>query len=1308
MKSLFIIVSVLAALCSCRKEPVENVAPEGTMLIKVSLEETKVAIGNGTGDDSKTLSFSAGDKISVFANGENNCFTTANGGKTALFSGTADQIDGYYYVVSPYSKTSTIASDNRITVNIPAVQKAVKGSVDPEAMVSVGRARTGESLELLNVPSLVKVVVPEGARYKQIELACSQKEKEVHVYNQSISGEISIDYTGAMSVSSDADKRSTTITLVPSGGETVIGPGEYYIATRPGTYRIGLTFVTEDDRLFIRKSGSDSELVRSHIHSAGELDRALFTDITAPATLATGATVNLAVKKLANASVSAVTEDDLTITSVAVKTMSLGGLVGKFALVSSSSSAHPVYARLAGTELTFYTPGRSLVLNENSMGLFRNFKALSSLDFSAFDASAAQNMTRAFAQSGFETLDLSSLKGDNVSSLNYAFENCTSLVDVDLSGFSGKSLTDFSFAFSGCSALEKLNLVSAHTDKVTNFKACFSACKAVSELHLGYYFTLDAVSDLATGCKNMFYNTSLAVSQAGSKCDLYCTNEFYNAMSLANPGKAVTAFNAARFNLHAITAGINLLSDSPIYLVRGRKAYAKISVVPVELENVSIEVSSSPYFTSLVEPGELPGEYLITFEDSKVALNYKETLTVTASFSQQGEPKSYQLNLAVNSSEANSLDTGLPIVMVETPGGVEIKDKETWIEGSKLLILNPDMTVSYEGGMSVKGRGNNTWQFEKKPYAIKLDEKSPILGMKSHKRWCLLANYVDRTLMRNEIAYAIGRMTSLAWTPSGKFVECFVNGVHRGCYYLCEQIKVDKNRVNIADLEPGVPDGGYLFEFDDYFDEAYKFRSLVRNLPVQFKDPDEVEQCQFDFAQSYINNMEEALYDDGRFAAREYLDYMDIQSYADYYLVIELTQNLDACVPKSFYMHKDKGGKMTAGPLWDFDYATFKKDPLLPARTGYNFIAQGENQGHYFHRLMQDPQFRSLVRERWDAMKPALATIPDYIDATADAIRKSEEKNHAMWPIDDRFIAGDEQMTFDQAVATLKEAYKGKYDFLDANLSATAPPVTSAGPKISIFGDSISTYAGYIQGYTTYYPYGSLNSVDMTYWMKLIQMTEGTLEKNISYSGSCVSYAEETFECTASGRSYPLAARKTRCFHTRYAENGIGDPDILLLYGGTNDRVFCKGNVPRPGDVYVENGAYFYSEDGGKGQYSPAAGEVEALCSTASENLDTDYFMPAYVLLLRKIFADHPKVKIACLVGDGMTDAQDAWIKGVTEYFSTHGYAGRIKTVSFHNAGNYDGKHYDSNIPKVSGVHPNEQGMTYMANFIYNEIQDWL
>lgn len=283
------------------------------------------------------------------------------------------------------------------------------------------------------------------------------------------------------------------------------------------------------------------------------------------------------------------------------------------------------------------------------------------------------------------------------------------------------------------------------------------------------------------------------------------------------------------------------------------------------------------------------------------------------------------------------------------------------------------------------------------------------------------------------------------------------------------------------------------------------------------------------------------------------------------------------------------------------------------------------------------------------------------------------------------------------------------------------PGPEPTGPKFAIFGDSISTYAGYIQGYTPYYPYNpnsesnTVDSVSKTYWMQLINKFDGSLAMNISYSGSCVSYAQDTYTCSSSGKANKLATRQTRCFLERYKEHSdLGNPDVILLYGGTNDRVFSRGNVPCEGDQTNVNWkasgvANVPSADGGKGQYAPAAGEVDALCATASENLDTDFFMHAYVVLLRQMLADHPNAKIACLVGDGMTDAQEAWIKGVCTYMAAHGYQNRIKAVSFHNAGNDDGKKYDPNIPKQqASVHPNALGMTYMANFIYNELKDWI
>ena len=98
---------------------------------------------------------------------------------------------------------------------------------------------------------------------------------------------------------------------------------------------------------------------------------------------------------------------------------------------------------------------------------------------------------------------------------------------------------------------------------------------------------------------------------------------------------------------------------------------------------------------------------------------------------------------------------------------------------------------------SVRGRGNTTWTWPKKPYLVKLDSKASVFGLPAHKRWILLANFMDRTMMRNLVSMKVASLTSLAWTPSCRPVELVLNGSHMGNYLLIEQVRVDKNRVDV-------------------------------------------------------------------------------------------------------------------------------------------------------------------------------------------------------------------------------------------------------------------------------------------------------------------------------------------------------------------------------------------------------------------------------------------------------------------------------------------------------------------------------
>lgn len=375
------------------------------------------------------------------------------------------------------------------------------------------------------------------------------------------------------------------------------------------------------------------------------------------------------------------------------------------------------------------------------------------------------------------------------------------------------------------------------------------------------------------------------------------------------------------------------------------------------------------------------------------------------------------------------INTELPVVHIETPENVEITSKDIWTEGSTISIHLPDGSIDYVGNMSIRGRGNSTWGYPKKPYAIKLDKKSKVLGMPKHKRWVLLANWMDRTLLRNSVAFEIARATDQEWVSRGKHVEVVLNEKHIGNYYLCEQIKIDENRVNIKemtseDIDSESITGGYLLEFDTNFDEVNKFYSKIFNLPVMLKDPDEevLQTQQLEYITTYVNTIEELLSSENYLKVR---DYLDINSFIDWWFIHELTLNGEPLHPKSSYMYKDRNAKLKAGPVWDFDWGTFR--PL----GGYCV-----KNAIWYSLLFKDPVFVQTVKVRWKNFKGSFENIIPFIDKQASLIKKSSDVNIKMWPIDYLLVNGDESLSFDEAVERMKNAYRERLDWLDAAINA--------------------------------------------------------------------------------------------------------------------------------------------------------------------------------------------------------------------------------------------------------------------------------
>lgn len=359
-----------------------------------------------------------------------------------------------------------------------------------------------------------------------------------------------------------------------------------------------------------------------------------------------------------------------------------------------------------------------------------------------------------------------------------------------------------------------------------------------------------------------------------------------------------------------------------------------------------------------------------------------------------------------------TLGTGLRSVYITYKGTIT---KENWVQNAIIWIVDDAGKVYYKSdGLSIQGRGNSTWYHPKKPYKIKLSAKEDLIGHGKSKRYVLLANWLDRTLLRNEVAFELARKTSLDWTPSGEFVELYLNGEHQGNYWLGEQIRVETGRIQ-AD---------YLIEMDTYYDETWKFYSTYGFRPnswdyglpinVKFPDDDELTSAQFQEIKSLVAGVENAIYNGGDFKSK-----MDLDSFLDWYLLHEVTYNGEPNHPKSSYFHFFNG-VMKAGPAWDFDWFTFQPDTH-----GY-FIPNSI----YFGQLFKDQAVKDRLKERWTELKPKFMGVDDYIVQKAEQIRKSSDINIKMWP-STGYVNGDDEMTFDDAVARMRKALKDRIQELD-------------------------------------------------------------------------------------------------------------------------------------------------------------------------------------------------------------------------------------------------------------------------------------
>lgn len=475
----------------------------------------------------------------------------------------------------------------------------------------------------------------------------------------------------------------------------------------------------------------------------------------------------------------------------------------------------------------------------------------------------------------------------------------------------------------------------------------------------------------------------------------------------------------------------SFVTEATLNLTDGEVKTKKQSAIQVlNLDNIVVADGELLETYVVILPTDLTGKTLCTKLYNEEGICYSATL----------EGKNYEAGTFYNIGkivEEDVLNTGLPVVIINTPDNAEITSKDIYVENAFISIINAYGEEELLEETNIKGRGNSTWGCPKKPYAIKFDKKQKVLGMPKDKSWVLLANYYDPTLIRNDLAFYMGdKMSNLDYTPHYQYINLILNGENKGLYQLGEKVKISDGRVNVGD-------DGFLMEIDvraKNEDDARWFEVPHISNPVNIKDPDvEYEDADYLFAKNYVTLADEALFSN-EFCNLDngWQAYMDMDSFADWYLINEIAKNNDAVFYSSCYMNLCRNGKLKMGPIWDFDIA-FGGYPWEPRASEIANVTSGFyiKNVSWYKRLFLDPAFAEKVKERFNYYFANRQKIYDRVDKNATILKEKIVKENGLWGcVCDKSASEDEvKVAYQQKVEELKKWIEARFQWMNSQIN---------------------------------------------------------------------------------------------------------------------------------------------------------------------------------------------------------------------------------------------------------------------------------
>ena len=406
----------------------------------------------------------------------------------------------------------------------------------------------------------------------------------------------------------------------------------------------------------------------------------------------------------------------------------------------------------------------------------------------------------------------------------------------------------------------------------------------------------------------------------------------------------------------------------------------------------------------------------------------------------------------------------VPRIDIDIDKGLFVTSKDYYLN-AKFTITGYGVYDDFVDSVKIKGRGNTSWGYSKKPYRLKFEEKVKPFGLTKGKSWVLLANAQRGSLMANAVSMKIGQMAGAAYANHIIPVELYMNGIYMGSYMFTEKVGMANNSVDIDE------DTGYLLELDTYFDETYKFRTDEYNLPVNVKEPDlteydkSVADIRFSIIQSEVNEMTNTIASGGDVEL-----VLDMDAFARFMLANDYSLNMEINHPKSTFLFKEVEGNPTSrfkfGPIWDFDWGFGYQNSgnYCVSNETTNILNQSMSGYKFLYDICSTEAFAKHYYKVWKefmANNP-YGEIEDYIDSYFTFAQESFKNNAAEWG----YSTGFDETDRDNMKSWLKTRMNHIYNNLEEFDLAEFIPVLygdADGNDVLTIHD-VTSIAAYVKG----------------------------------------------------------------------------------------------------------------------------------------------------------------------------------------------------------------------------------------------------